>query len=307
MAAASLRADASNSPVVAMTEAALAALHAREGHAVVVRQGCHWRSAYPGFYQPVHLLARIRAAEVRQPARLCWGFRAALSEEDAQLANASLPVHLLSDVQRFDEGLLDRNRRSDLRRFRRQVDVRRLETPTLLLQQGYAVFRSAERRLGYWKPLTDLEYRDRVKRRNEHGRRLLIAALVKGTLCGYLDSYAIDGVLYTDEIFIATDALRTGIGTGLYVEAFLAAARDGTIRAVCNGLHRPEHPNLGRFKEGLGFRVVHVPARAVIPAPIRAYLRARRPATYYRLTGDERALAAIPSRSPVDLGAGSGG
>ena len=118
-----------------------------------------------------------------------------------------------------------------------------------------------------------------------------MAGLVDGRVQGYLDSYAIGGLLYTDEIFVASDALRTGIGTGLYVETFLASARDAALRAVCNGLHRPEDPDLCRFKAGLGFQVVQVPARAVIPAPIRAYIRARRPAAYYRLTGDETVLA----------------
>jgi hypothetical protein len=90
----------------------------------------------------------------------------------------------------------------------------------------------------------------------------------------------------TEEIFVATDALRTGIGTGLYVETIVAGMRSGAVREVCNGLHTPEDPDLCHFKEGLGFRLAHLPARSVIPAPIRAFIRARRPATYYRLTGE---------------------
>ena len=294
MAAADLHADSTNAAMPIMSEAELAAMRAEEGGAVVLRDGCHWRPAHPGFYQPIHLLARIRAAEVRQPARLCWGFRAALRGEDASEANASVPVHLLTDVQSFDEGRLSRNRRSDLRRCRRQVEFRRLSTPALLLEQGHGVFLSAVQRLGHRRPLTLLEYRQRVLRRAAHGRRLFMAGLIDGKVRGYLDSYAIGGVLYTDEIFVASDALRTGIGTGLYVETFLAAARDPALRAVCNGLHRPEDPDLCRFKAGLGFQVVQVPARTVIPAPIRAFIRARRPAAYYRLTGDSTALIANP-------------
>jgi hypothetical protein len=270
-----------------MSEAELAAMRAAEGDAVVRHRGCHWRSSFPGFYQPIHLLVRMRAAEVRRPAPLCWGFRAALAEEDAHLADATLPVHLLTDLPHFDERVLSRNRRSDLRRCRRRVELRRLTEPGLLLEQGHAVFMSALRRLGHWRELSLLEYRQRVSRRAAHGRRLVVAGLVDGTLRGYLDSYAVDGVLHTEEIFVASDALRTGIGTGLYVETILTAARSGSLRAVCNGLHRPEDANLCHFKEGLGFRVVKLPARSVIPAPIRAFLRARRPATYYRLTGEE--------------------
>jgi hypothetical protein len=299
MAAASLPGDAPDSALTVMSEAELSAMRAAEGDVVVRGPGGHWRASPFGFYQPIHLLAGMRAAEVRRPARLCWGFRAALSAEDAHLANASIPLHLLSDVSRFDERVLSRNRRSDLRRCRRQVEFRRLTAPGLLLEQGHDVFLSAVRRLGHWRPLSGPEYRARVSRRAGHGRRLIIAGLVDGTLRGYLDSYAVDGVLHTDEIFVASDALRTGIGTGLYVETFLTAARDGNLREVCNGLHRPEDPNLCRFKEGLGFRVVHLPARTVIPAPVRAFLRARRPATYYRLTGDGTSVGvADSSRGP---------
>lgn len=267
-----------------MNVAELAAMRSAEGEAIVWRDGCHWRSSYPGFYQPIHLLARMRAADARPPARMCWGFRAALRDEDSHLANASLPVHLLTDLEHFDEERLSRNRRSDLRRCLRQVELRRLTSPGLLLEQGHEVFMSALRRLGHWRALTAPEYRARAKRRLGHGRRLIVVGLIGGILRGYLDAFAVDGVLHLEEIFVASDALRTGIGTGLYVQTFREAAGSG-IRVACNGLHRPEDPNLCHFKEGLGFNVVQLPARAMIPAPIRAYLRARRPATWYRLAG----------------------
>ena len=148
------------------------------------------------------------------------------------------------------------------------------------------MFLSAVHRLGYWKPLTEAEYRRRVERRFAHGRRQIVAGLVDGRLAGYLDAFAVDSILYPEQIFVATDALRTGIGTGLYMATIETALRSGAIREVCNGLHTPEDLNLCHFKESLGFRVVRVPARSVIPAPILATLRDRRPATYYRLTGE---------------------
>ena len=279
-------ADATGLWEIGSGEADFAAMRAREGDAVVARPGGHWRSAYPGFYEPVHLLARLPAAEVRPPARLCWGYRAALRAEDAHLANAALPVHVLEDVERFDESRISRNRRADLRRCGRLVELVRLETPGLLLEQGHAVFMSAVERLGHWRALSVGAYREEVRRRTAHGRRRFVAGLVDGRLRGYLDSYVVDGVLYTDQIFVASDAVRTGIGTGLYLETIRGAVREGGIHLVCNGLHRPEDPGLCRFKQTLGFRVAALAARAEIAAPIRAYLRARRPATYYRLTGD---------------------
>lgn len=268
-----------------MTEDELAAIRAAEGEAVVRHGGRHWRATYPGFYQPVHLLARLRAAEVARPTPLCWGYRAALADEDTDLANGSLPVYLLPAAPDSPEGSLSRNRRGDLRKCRRIVELRILPEPSLLVEQGHAVFTSAARRLGHWRLLDERAYRRRVERRTLHGRRLLVAGLIDGRLAGYMDSVAVDGILYPEEVFVATEALRTGIGTGLYVETIATGIRSGRIREVCNGLHTPEDPDLCRYKESLGFRLVRVPARGAIPGPIRAYIRRRRPATYYRLTG----------------------
>jgi hypothetical protein len=269
-----------------MSEAELASVRAAEGARVVLHEGRYWRRTHPGFYEPVHLLARMHAHEASRPSRLCWGYRAALIDEDVSQANCSIPIYLLADGRDFSERSLSRNRRGDLRKCRRDVDLQVLREPSLLLEQGHGVFMSAAHRLGYWKFLTEAEYRRQVERRSGHGRRQIVAGLIDGKLAGYLDAFAIDGILYPEQIFIATDALTTGIGTGLYVATIETALRSGGIREICNGLHTPEDPNLCHFKESLGFHIVRIPARSVVPAPIRAVIRARRPATYYRLTGE---------------------
>jgi len=268
-----------------LSDADLAAMQAAEGDRIAVRRGTAWRSTFPGFFQPARLTAPLRLTDIGRPTLLCWGVRAALAPSDAADANATMPVYLLETPAGFAEGVLSRNRRSDLRRCRRLLTFRALHDTSLLDRQGHRVFMSAVRRLGYWRPMSEKAYRDRVARRMRHGHRLVVAGLLDGELAGYLDAYAAEGVLFPEEIFIATDALRTGIGTGLYVEVLARATAESGIREVCNGLHTPEDPDLCRFKESLGFHMVHLPARTRIPAPIRAWIRASRPATYYRLTG----------------------
>jgi hypothetical protein len=277
-----------------MTEAEMASMQAEEGLRVVQRDGRYWCAIFPGFYQPVHLLARLRAAEIRRPTHLCWGYRAALSEEDVHLANGSIPVHLMTDIGQFTECALNESRRRDLRKCRRDVQLRRVHDPSLLVDQGYGVFVSAQRRVPYWPDLTEDAYRRRMGRRACDKRRLIVVGLIGGRLAGYLESHAVDGVLYADEIFVATEALCTGIGTGLYVEAIKIAAGARSVDSVCIGLETPERPSLDAFKDGLGLPVVQVPARSSIPPAIGAFIRARRPASHYRLTGVEQ---------PVDQGA----
>jgi hypothetical protein len=281
-----------------MREVDLASMRAAEGARVVAHDDRYWYMTHPGFFEPVHLLARMHACEARRPSPLCWGYRAALCEDDASCADSVLPLYMLPDAPAFSECTLSRNRRCDLRKCRREVDLRVLRGPELLLEQGHGVFMSAVRRLGYWTPVSEAEYRRRIERRFAHGRRQVVAGLVDGRLAGYLDAFVVDGILYPEQIFIASEALRTGIGTGLYVATIESALRSGTVREVCNGLHTPEDPNLCHFKESLGFHVVRFPAHSAIPAPIRAIVRRRRPGTYYHLTGElpgahEEALGSV--------------
>jgi len=282
---------------VVMDEAELALMRATEGDKVVLHEGRYWRSTHRGFFEPIHILARLTAHEATWPTLLSWGYRAALTDEAGSAANGTMPVYCLENVDEFSERSLSRNRRSDLRKCAKYVELKVLREPSLLIEQGHEVFMSSVERLGYWKSLTKAEYRRRVERQFSHGRRQVIAGLVDGRLAGYLDAFAVDGILYPEEIYVATDALRTGIGTGLYVETISNALRSGKIREVCNGLHTPENPSLCRFKESLRFQVVHVPTRSVVAPPALALIRARRPANYYRLTGDMPASLRMAAKS----------
>ena len=114
---------------------------------------------------------------------------------------------------------------------------------------------------------------------------------VDGVLGGYQEAYVVERVLYLRELIVATDALKTGISTGLYVDTIELGLRSGAARDVCLGLDTPERPGLTRFKTSLGFPVVHLPARSSIPRPMAALIRARRPWAYYRLVGVSPATA----------------
>lgn len=274
--------------MVVLSEEEFAAIRAEEGARILCRDGMFWHSTRVGFCrfcQPIHILRRVRASQVSRPSPLCWGYRVALAEEDRDQANAAIPVYLLADVGDFSRGL-SRNRKGDLRKCRRLVEFRELRDPSLLLDQGHRVFESAAERTGCWKPVAEATYRRRAHRSFMRDRTQIVAGLIDGNLAGYLVACAVDGILYLRHLFVSSDACRTGIGTGLYVATIEKALRSGAVREVCNSFHTPEAPTLCRYKESLGFVVVHVPARLVMPSPVLALVRALRPATYYCLTGD---------------------
>ena len=253
------------------------------GVAVVQHRGRAWCATRPGFFEPVHALARLREDEATRPARLAWGFRASLAE--ASSANATLPLHVLEDFAHWDVARLSSRRRGKLRRCRRDAAILPLGDPRLLQEEGHAIYASHLARTRHRRTPSPAEFAGQLRRLVETGRPLVLIALVEGRLAGWIHGSAVDGVAYVDDVVVGTAFLAHQLGTGLNVELIEAFRRSPGIHTVVHGLHAREDRGLDEFKEGLGFRVTHVPARLVLPAPVRLWLRVRRPHVLYRLTG----------------------
>jgi hypothetical protein len=271
--------------IVSLGEEERAETLARAGMRVVRYRGRPWAETRPGFYEPVHVLARLAADEVGRPAALCWGFRATLRDDAAGAANGAVPLHVLAGFADFDETRLSPQRRSRLRRSRREAAIVPLPDPRLLREQGHALYVSQLARTRHRRIPTAAEYLASLERVLVAGRPLVLVAMVGDRLAGYLHGTAVDGVAYVGDVVVGTAFLPLQVGTGLKVEFLLACRRSPGVHAVVDGLHAREDPGLDEFKEGLGFEVVRVPSRVALPAPLRAYLRWRRPHVHYRLTG----------------------
>lgn len=292
MTAVPLAAGSPDSDLYVMTEAEMATLRAGEGARVAERHGRFWVETFRGFYQPIHQLGRHRFTDVTRPTPICWGYRSALLDEDRHLANGALPVHLMTNLAGFTVHIFEESRLRDLRKCRSQVEIVRVRDPEIFLQNGWQVYLSSKQRVPKGGTLGQHEYLRDIAGRSQDPRRLIVAGLISGKLAGYLESYAVDGILYGRELYVATEAMRTGIATGLYLETFEIGARSQSVHSLCLGPVLRERPGLAWFKKTLGVPVVHVPARVEIPAPIRAVMKLRQPAVYYRITGRQAGSAA---------------
>jgi hypothetical protein len=159
---------------------------------------------------------------------------------------------------------------------------------------------SARQRILYGRTMGESDYQAMMAKRAPDPRRLIVAGFVDGRLAGYLESYAVDGILYGRDLYVDDEKMRTGIATGLYMDMIQFGVRAPEIDQICLGPVLLERPGLTWFKRGLGFSEVAVPARIAIPAPIGAFIRWRRPAVHYRLTGQS------PRHPPTPRGPGSG-
>lgn len=282
--------DVSEAVLIPMTEEEMANWCRKHGQHVVCHHGRYWKQIRPGFYQPIHWLARLSVEQATRPVQFCWGFRAALCEDEAAAANGSMPVHLLSNVEGYDLQSLPSKRRNHLQKCRRLVKIVELTGPALLQEQGYEVVLSKTTRTGYSKAPSKEAYLASLADYVTPGSRLVIAGLIGDKLGGYLDGYAINGTAYIHSSYIATEALATQIGSGLVFEFMQVCRRCGGIYEVVRGQHSPEDPALCVFKEGMGFPVKHIPTKVSMNPIIGKFIRWRRPYVYYRLTGDNTIL-----------------
>jgi hypothetical protein len=274
-----------------LTEAERALWLDEAGEKVREHRGRHWVQPAPGFWRPVHILARLTAEQATKPARASWGFRAALRDEDASAANVAAPIHWLERLEDHSEDDLSANRRYQLRKSRRLVDFVQVTEPDRLVADGYAVARSALERTGFRRPPS----RQQFEREIEVGLRrggLYIAGLVDGKLAGYVSGFAVGDVAYLDEVNLATEQLSTQISIGIQFAFVEVAKRSPGVTQLVHGVHAVDDEKLSSYKERIGFPIRRVPARLWLLRGAPPLLRRAAPHVYYRWTGEIPARAA---------------
>jgi Acetyltransferase (GNAT) domain len=275
---------AAEAVVRSLSEPELATWRRGRGERVVERDGRHWRMSRPGFWEPIHWLARLPAAEARRPVP-CLGFRAVLREEDAGAANGSLSAHVLAPAADWGPHLLSKNRRYRLRKALRSLELVELTGPALLEEQGHEVIASSLVRTGAGAVPSREAYVAGLARDDVGGRLTFLAGLADGRLAGYLGGWAVDGTAYFQRLHIRTEALASQVGTALVFAFVEACQRGGDVREVVNGLHSPEDEGLTVYKQRIGFPVRRYPARVWLVPGALPVLRRLRPHAAYRLTG----------------------
>jgi len=270
-----------------MTEAEMADSRRQEGFATTLYKGHYWEKSFHGFYQPIHTLARLKAAEVGRPALFCWGFRSTLDQAEQPWANGSMPVHLLTGLANYDIGTLPGKRRTDLRKCRRLVQIVRLTQPDILQAQGHEVAASARQRTGYdfARYVGKDQYGRFVEGITGERKYVVLAGLVGDKLAGYMIGFAVGRAGYFKSVEIASEYLPTAIGTGLVFEFVQVCRRSGVVGEILYGQQCPEDRGLEEFKTGMGFPAAQVPCRVWLPGAIKSLIRWRQPAKYNRLMG----------------------
>lgn len=277
--------DIGHTRFAATSETELAQWLKTRGAKVVERQGRYWLEMVRGFYQGLHWMSRMTIAQAERPTPLCWGYRTALAAQSSRFSNATLPIHLMQNVNDYDMAAMTSRQRGKLRKCLKQVELVQITGPELLFDQGYPVYRSAVQRTEYGSLVSSQGYRKEVQGFFSHKPGVVVAGLIDGQLAGYLTAYSVDSTAYIENVFLHSDFIKTNISLALFYAITQACRMSEQIEELVHGLHTPEKESLCHHKEGLGFSVLHIPSRVWFLPPTEHWVRKKRPDAYYRLTG----------------------
>jgi hypothetical protein len=273
------------SGIYPMTEVEAAKWYQDQGLNIIYHNNRYWKESRFSFYEPIHLLARLSADQANFSTRLMLGFRSSLRETDKNQANGSIPIHLLSNIRNYSIKNLSSNRRNHLRRCQKRAKIVHLTDLSLLEEEGYEVYVSAATRFESKHLITKRDYLSQLGNYSSFHKRKIIAATVNGRLGGYIVTYAIEGTAYLEKVLLSTEALSAYIGIGLVFD-FIESCRIGEkIDDIVYGYHTPSDPSLSAYKEALGFKIAHIPARVYINPIVQPLLKWRNPSAYYFITG----------------------
>lgn len=282
--------DLSDANLISITEEEFGDSLRESGTHILIHRDRHWKETYPGFYEPVHWMARFKAEQATRPALLCWRFRASLEKKSLSAGNGAIPIILLQDLESYTLESLPSKRRSHIRKCQRMVKLVQLTgepAKELLKQQGYEIFASAMKRFGNNRFLSQAKYQERMNNYIDSGHYFVMGGILGDELIGYLTAIVIDGTAYMEERLVKTEALKTDLGSTLTFEFAQICKRSGNIHEIVSGQHSPEKQSLTEFKLSMGFQVQFVPVKIDMNPIIDKFIRWRYPNKYYRLKGPD--------------------
>lgn len=281
--------DAQATTVSPFTEEELAAFLADRGSRIFrSSSGRYWKQARRGFWVGTHWLCRFTLAQIRDRPLTSWGCRVALVDEDVARANAAIPLYLVRDATQYDEKSLSPRMARYVRAFRKQgIQIVRLTDMRMIEDQGYAVYESwcARIRCDATRLKTRQDYLEQMRRQIRSASWVVLAGIRDDVLLGYMASWSVNDSAYLEDLHVHSDAMDTHLSAALYFDSIRVFGASGKIREVCCGPDTPEAGDLYTFKLRVGFELVFLPSRVVLPPLARPLIRRMYPATYYRLVG----------------------
>ncbi len=259
------------------------------GQKIFYKNGIYWEELKTGFFQPIHLLMRLNKSQFTPPSPLYWGTRYGLIEEEKNDANGSILYHTFPDFKTIGLHSFSKNRRKNIRKCFNTAEIIEIRDGQFLKDQGYDVVYSSLCRTRHRKiPQRDAYLKGCTAYvNNGDNSRMVLAGLVDGKLGGYLEICSVGGIVYVQTLYMATEAMKYCICSGLFYTVYMICQKSETVTEIVFGQPVTDDDNLNVFKKSMGQIIKSIPARYKIIFPIKPILKLKYPDKYYRLTGQQ--------------------
>lgn len=248
------------------------------GQPTLEHHGFFWERHRLRFLTPVDHLQTHH----RKPPPFNAGHWTTCAPEDATTRIAMI---LVTSLPGYGVDRLHKDVRHRIRRAAERADCVALTSPDLLIDQGWPLARQSSAHSGQPIPADETSFRRAVLRRFDGDPQLVIAAVQHHTLLAWMTGHAVGSTLRMTELCLGDRARELNLGLLLYWALLNRATTLPGIEVAHLGPWFPERPNLMFTKRRLGARLVDVPARGHIRAPLRQVLARTQPVVFQRWGG----------------------
>lgn len=248
-----------------------------QGIRVVESRGHLWRNAAAPSpiarqdWTPLHRFVPLTRDEARFPLRSALAYRCLAAEP----VPTTFPYVVVRDIPNYDERRMTKDHARHVRRALERFEFVWLDSPDLLLEQGWQVASAAAAESGMVIARHEGEYRKQTIAMFD-APPIVIAGLSEGRLAGYVTTYATGAEAVFEKIYIAPEFRKEGVGRGLYWNVLAGWAQTPGVQNVWTGGTLPQR-GVDRFKVSMGAVLEEVPVHAGMRAPLAMALRRLRP------------------------------
>jgi hypothetical protein len=275
------------SSLTRMTVEEYAAVETAFGEKVVKWKNTYWRRVRPLFYRPLIPFTELPPIAAGSPVvSLLGGFQHVVQEP--KIANSSMNFLMFSDVQRYDLGSLDYNRKRQVKIASKQFEIRPIGEPRELAERGHPVYVSFLDRTGYGYKSERRDYKHFLNWAEtlfQYPKAVILGGYRGDALCAVSVSYLVENILFYATFFCDDDSLRLNVSDLMLHTIRELAAQHDAVQGLYAGIYEGKRGTTD-FYRLRGCMVISKPAIFRTNPVALLLLKNLMPLKYQQLIGD---------------------
>ena len=274
-------------PIQQMSLPEYAELQSRLGAKILCRDGHYWRKVRPFFYRPLLPVECHEESAVRPPVAWPSGYQYVVA--NGQRANSTMNFLMLDDLRGYSFGSLTHKRRNLIKRTALKFQVRLLKDPQELSEHGHKVYLSFYERTRYHYKSDRRDpavFRNWVDTLFSSPKTILLGGYGPDGLAAISIGYWVNLTLIHASLMCESGSIRGNLVELMFHEIRLMAAQQPGIKEILVRSYQGGN-TLDQYYMHRGCRLVKMPARLEVSAPIQTLFRWMMPRKYEHLRGDD--------------------